>query len=79
MVKRFIGETGECNTKNDEADVAVFSACVRFGGQWNGECGFKKVIRGMSALEKFFVGRKAGRVSEKHSQSDFATDGIRIG
>ena len=67
-IKRFVGEAFEGYAKDDESDVAVFSAGARVGCQRRGEGGVQQVIAILRFQKQLLVSGKAGGMREQHSQ-----------
>src|ERR1700685_210436 len=53
--ERLFRDALECNSEDDETDIAVFGIGAGIAGKRSGECGGKKVVSRLGAQKQFFV------------------------
>ena len=78
-VERFIGNFFQRRTQDNEADVAVRSACARISSQRCDDGCMQKRVSRLSVQKEFFVGGQTGRVGQQHAHSYFRAPGIVCG
>src|SRR5499427_9953287 len=67
-IDRFVGQALECNSKDDETNVAVFRACTGIRGELSFKCGGQQLVASLGAKKELLICGQPRTVGKQHMQ-----------